>query len=40
MMVIMMASLSLLLPYSYTHAQVRHAYVPLEPFWFKVFVSS
>ena len=40
MMLIMMASLSLLLPHSYTHVQVQHAYVPLEPLWFKVFVSS
>ena len=36
----MLTSLSLMLTHSYTHPQVQHAYVPLEPLWFKVFVSS
>ena len=34
----LMASLSLLPPR--THPYVHHAYVPLEPIWFKPFVSS
>ena len=37
----LMASLSLLLPHSYTLTWVQHANVPLEPFWskLKAFVS-
>ena len=36
----LMAFLCLLLPHNYTRAPVQHAYVPLTPFWFMVFVSS
>ena len=36
----LMASLSVLLPHSYTHPWVQHTYIPLEPFWFKAFVST
>ena len=36
----LMASLNLVMPHRCTHSQLPHAYVLLERFWLKVFVSS